>query len=226
MLFFSLDSVDRTSHLSDSRCCSVYFIKHKSEVLDKIKEFEAVTTNDCRKRIGALRSDNGGEYLSDEFKEYLKLKGICHELTVPYSPQQNGVAERMNRTLMESARSMMSHAKLPDKYWAEAIATAAYVKNRTPTNAMKQDKTPFERWYGKKQNVSNFKVFGCIAYAHFSDSQSQKLDKKSEKLRFVGYSLEHKGYRLINEETSKVIIRTDVVFNETILAMKTKLTRQ
>lgn len=104
-----------------------------------------MTTNDCRERIGALRSDNGGEYLSDEFKEYLKLKGIYHELMVPYSPQQNGVAERINRTLMESARSMMSHAKLPDKYWAEAIATAAYLKNRTPTNAMKQDKTPFER---------------------------------------------------------------------------------
>ena len=69
-------------------------------------------------------------------------------------------------------------------------------------------------------------MFGCITYAHFPDSQSQKLDKKSEKLRFVGYSLEHKGYRLINKETSKVIIRTDVVFNETILAMKTKLTRQ
>lgn len=74
-----------------SRCCSVYFIKHKSEVLDKFKEFEAVTTNDCGKRIGDLCSDNGGEYLSDEFKEYLKLKCIRHELTVPYLPQQNGV---------------------------------------------------------------------------------------------------------------------------------------
>ena len=87
---------------------------------------------------------------------------------------------------MESARSMMSHAKLPDKYWAEAVATAVYVNNRTPTNTIKQDKTPFERWYGKKLNVSNLKVFGCIAYAHVPDSQRQKLDKKSEKLRFIG----------------------------------------
>ena len=110
----------------------------------------------------------------------------------------------------------MSHAKLPDNYWAEAVATPAYVKNRTPTNAIKQDKTPFERWYGKKLNVSNLKVFGYIVYGHVPDSQRQKLDKKSEKLRFVGYSLEHKLYRLINEETSKVIIRRDVVFNETI----------
>ena len=154
-----------------SRCCSVYFIKHKSEVLDKFKEFEAVTTNDCGKRIGVLCSDNGGEYLSDKFKEYLELKQIHHELTLPYSLQQNGVTERMNRMLMESARSMMSHTKLPDKYWAEAVATAAYVKSRTPTNYIKQDRTPFENWYGKKPNVSNLKVFGCIAYAHVPDLQ-------------------------------------------------------
>ena len=114
----------------------------------------------------------------------------------------------------------MLHAKLPDNYWAKAVATPAYVKNRTPTNAIKQDKTPFERWYGKKLNISNLKVFGYIVYGHVPDSQRQKLDKKSEKLRFIGYSLEHKGYRLINEETSKVIIRRDVVFNETIFGYK------
>ena len=131
-------------------------------------------------------------------------------------------AERMNKMLMESARSMMLHAKLPDKYWAEAVATAAYIKNRTPANAIKQNKTPFERWYGKKPNVSNLKVFGCITYAHVPDSQRQKLDKKSKKLRFVGYSLEHKGYRLISEETLKVIIHRDAVFNETALGHEDK----
>ncbi len=108
-----------------TRCCAVYFLNSKSEVPDKFKEYEARVFNDCSLRIGTLRSDNGGEYLSKEFNSYLKSKGIRHELTVPYSPQQNGVAERMNRTLMESTRSMMAHASLPDKYWAEAVDCAA-----------------------------------------------------------------------------------------------------
>lgn len=86
-------------------------------------------TNESRCNIGTLRIDNEGEYVSNEFEKYLKSKGIRHEFTVPHLPQQNGVAERMNCTLMESARSMIAHAKLPNSFWAEAVATAAYVRN-------------------------------------------------------------------------------------------------
>ena len=171
-----------------SRCCQVYFLRHKSEVLEKFKEFEAATTNDSGERIGILRSDNGGEYISKEFKDYLKSKGIHHELTVPYSPEQNGVAERMNRTLMETARSMISHAGLPDYYWAEAVATAAYLRNRVSTSAFHEKATPYERWYGRKPDLSHLKVFGCMAYAHIPDVKRTKLEKKAQKLRFVGYS--------------------------------------
>ena len=102
-----------------------------------------MTTNDSGFKIGRLRTDNGGEYISSEFEEYLKFKGICHEVTVPYTPEQNGVAERLNRTLMEAARSMISHAKLNSSYWGEAVATAAYVKNCTVTTAT--GTTPYER---------------------------------------------------------------------------------
>ena len=135
-----------------SRCCKVYFIRHKSEVLNKFKEFESLVTAECGQSIGILRSDNGGEYISSEFKAYLKSKGIQQELTVPNSPQQNGIAERMNRTLMEAARCMLSQAGVPNNYWAEAVATAAYLRNRTPTRSFKTKTTPFERWYGKKPN--------------------------------------------------------------------------
>ena len=121
----------------------------------------------------------------------------------------------MNRTLMESARSMLSHAGLSNRYWAEAVATAAYIRNRTPTAAIKEEQTPYERWYGKRPNVSHLKVFGCMAFAHIPDAQRQKLDKKSEKLRFVGYSIRAKGYRLFDEKSQKVVIRRDVIFNET-----------
>ena len=168
-----------------SRCCAVYFIKSKSEVPEKFKEFEARVFKDCGQQIGTLRSDNGGEYLS---KCYLKTKGIRHELKVPYSPEQNGVAERMNRTLMEAARSMMTHAGLPDKFWAEAVDTAAYLRNHTPTTAIRGYRTPYEVWYGERPNIGHLKVFGCVAYAHIPDSLRQKLDKKAVKLRFVGYS--------------------------------------
>ncbi len=197
-----------------SRCTRVYFMRNKSEAFEKFKEFEAVTTNDCGQRIGTLRTDNGGEYVSTEFKDYLKQRGIKQELTVPYSPQQNGVAERVNRTLMESARSMLAHAKLADHLWAEAVAAAAYVKDRTPTASFKESATPYERWYEKKPNVSHLKVFGCIAYAHIPDSRRQKLDKKAEKFRFVGYSMESKGYRLLDDKALNIVVRRDVVFNE------------
>ena len=205
-----------------SRFSAVYFMKNKSEVLQKFKEFEAVTTNECGQRIGTLRSDNGGEYISNEFQCYLKSKGIHHELTIPYTPEQNGVAERMNRTLMETACSMMSHAHLPDSYWAEAVATAAYVRNRVPTTAIKEDVTPYERWCGRKPNLAHLRVFGCIAYAFIPDEKRKKLDKKEEKLRFVGYCKESKGYRLIDERTGHVFKRRDVIFNEQDFGHQTK----
>ena len=138
-----------------SRRCSVYFMRHKCEVLDKFKEFESVTTAGGTLKIGTLRSDNGGEYVSGDFKMYLQNNRVHHELTVPYSPEQNGVAERKNRTLMESARTMLLHAGLPDSYWAEAIATAAYCRSRMPTKAFKESVTPYERWYLRKPNVSH-----------------------------------------------------------------------
>ena len=197
-----------------SRCCMVCFMKQKSEVTAKFKEFEAIVTNDCSHKIGALRTDNGGEYRSSEFQGYLKSRGIRHEPTVAYTPEQNGVAERLNRTLVEAARSMICHAGLSSNYWGEAIATATYVRNRTVTTATSE--TPYEKWYGKKPDVSNLKVFGCVAYVHVPDPLRQKLDKKAEKLRFVGYNTHPKGYRLLNEGTGKVVIKRDVAFNETV----------
>ena len=197
-----------------SRCAAVYFMRSKAEVLDKFKEFQGIPTNDSGNPIGTLRSDNGGEYMSREFREYLKQKGIRHETSVPHTPEQNGVAERLNRTLCEKARSMIAHAGLPKMYWAEAIATAAYLKNRLPTRALNGDVTPYELWYERKADLSHTRVFGCIAYAMTPDMQRRKLDDKAVRLRFVGYDRTTKGYRLIDEDTRKVYKRRDVAFNE------------
>ena len=195
-----------------SRCVKVYFIRKKSEVLAKLKEFEAAATNEAGCKIGTLRTDNGGEYTSRELEDYLKKKGIKHETSVSYSPQQNGVAERMNRTLLESAREMVYHAGLSKEFWAEAINTAAFIRNRVVTVTTGQ--SPYERWYGKVPDMSQFRVFGCIAYAHIPEAERRKLDMKANKLRFLGYSDTQKGYRLFDVRNNKVIIKRDVIFNE------------
>ncbi|XP_024177774.1 uncharacterized protein LOC112183641 [Rosa chinensis] len=158
-------------------------------------------------------SDKGGEYTSHEFEDFCKDEGIWKQLTVGYSPQQNGIAERKNRTIVEIATSMMNEKSLPKDFWAEVVHTAVYILNICPTKAVK-NMTPFEAWSGFKQSVSHFKIFGCICYAHIPAEKTSKFDEKSQKCIFVGYSTSSKGYRLFNVETKKLIVSRDVVFND------------
>ena len=111
---------------------------------------------------------------------------IHHEMTVRDTPEQNGVAERMNRTLCESGRAMLFHAELSKGFWAEAINTAVYIRNRLITSATGE--TPYFRCFGEAADVSHLRVFGCMAFAHVPDDKRQKFDKKAWKLRFVGYA--------------------------------------
>ncbi|MCO5594752.1 hypothetical protein L7F22_048785 [Adiantum nelumboides] len=134
-----------------------------------------------------LRTDRGGEYMSGAFKDFLGKKGIKHQCTMPYTPQQNGVAERKNRSLMEMARCMLKAKSLPHKRWMEAVACAAHVLNRCPTRAFKTI-TPYESCYDRKPSVSYLHVFGCLAYAHIPQQLRGKLDDKTFKCIFVGYS--------------------------------------
>ena len=202
----------------------VYFLKQKSEVLEKFRfqEFVNFTTNVTGKQVKTLitrnqvkkmRSDNGGEYESKKFDAYLKEKGIVHQRTVPDNPAQNCVAERMNRTLVEAARSMMCHADMPQRFWAEAINTAAYLRNRSPTVSLK-GATPYQCWYNEKPDVSHLRVFGCLAYVHVAKSKRQKFDAKSRRAVFVGYPEGTKGYKLFDPVTGQFIRSRDVIFSE------------
>ena len=195
-----------------SRYVWVYVMKHKSEVLEKFKEWKAIVENSIGMKVKTFRSDNGGEYTSREFKDYLKKEGIHHEFTIPKTPQQNGVAERMNRTLVESVRAMLADSKLPKRFWAEALATAMYLRNRSPTTAVKE-KTPFEVLTGKKPNVENLRIFGCNAYAHVPKDERKKLDSKTKKSIFLGYGDGIKGYRLYDNNKKKVFYSRDVQFH-------------
>ena len=107
---------------------------------------------------------------------------------------------------------MMAQAELPERYWAKAVATAAYLRNRVPTRSLK---STTEKWYDRKPNLSHVRVFGCMCYAYIPEvNKKGKVSNKAEKLRFIGYSSQIKGYRLIDKSTPKVLVRQDVIFNE------------
>ena len=197
-----------------SRYVWTYVLKNKSDVFKKFHEWKAMVEKSSGMKLKTFRTDNGGEYTSNEFEEYLRQDGTQHETTVPKTPQQNGVAERMNRTLIDSVRAMLSDSKLPKRFWAEALSTATYLHNRSPTNAVK-GMTPYEAWTGVKPNVSHLRVFGCDAYPHIPKDERSKMDPKAKKSIFLGYGDGVKGYRLYNKEQQRIFYSRDVVFNET-----------
>eukprot|EP00253_Pinus_taeda_P018459 PITA_18459 len=141
------------------------------------------------------------------------------QYTVPHTPQQNGVAERKNKTLVECARSMLQGKGLSNIFWAEAINTDVYLKNRSPTRFL-GFKTPFEALYGFKPAVNHLRVFGSKAFAHVPKADRKKLDPKAVKCIFVGYGTEFKAYKLFNPESRKTFASRDVVFHEQVQERK------
>jgi transposase InsO family protein len=135
-----------------SRYGYVYLMRRKSESFEKFKEFRAEAEKQLGKHIRALRSDRGGEYFLGEFKDHLSEAGIVSQLTAPGTPQQNGVSERRNRTLLEMVRAMMSFATLPTSFWGYALETAAYLLNLVPSKSV--SKVPFELWTGRKPSIN------------------------------------------------------------------------
>jgi len=150
----------------ESKVRSVY-------VLQAVYIYGAENVSSCK--VGILCSDRGGGYMSKDFNAFLADCGIKHQYTVPYTPQQNGVAERKNRSLMEMARCMVKSQALPHTFWLEAIMCATYVLNRCPTKALKFI-TPYESWHGLcEPSVAHLRVFGCLAYALVPEQHRKKL---------------------------------------------------
>jgi len=195
-----------------SRYTVVYLLHSKDEVAVKLQEYIAYVSNKFGRKPKVLRSDNGTEYTGKDTQAVLKKAGIQFQTTVPYTPEQNGVAERKNRTLCESARSMLFEANLPKKYWGEAIMTAGYLQNRLPSKAV--NKTPYEVWNGEKPDLKHVRVFGSKAHAHVPSERRLKWDSHSAEGIFVGYSETSKGYRILDPRTGKVTISRTVIFDE------------
>lgn len=190
-----------------------YFLKHKSDVFDRFKVFERLINNKFNRPMKVLHTDNGGEYCNDAMKNLLEARGIKLETTASYTPQQNARAERDNRTIVESARTMLIRAKIPDYLWAEAVATAVYTLNMTPTSR-NPNTTPYEAWLGKKPNLKHLRVFGSAAYRHIPKNFRKKLDDKGKKTIFVGYQHESDNYRLFDPQSRKIVESRDVRFIE------------
>lgn len=192
-----------------SRRTFVYMLKHKNETFDRFCSFKSFVENQTGFKIKTFRSDNGTEFCSNQFKRFFERHGIEHQTSVPYTPQQNGLAERTIRTLTEKARCMLQDANLHKRYWAEALNTAAYIKNRTASVVL-QNKSPIEIWTGEKPNISHLRVFGSRAMAFVPKERRQKFDAKAKEYLFVGYCETQKAYRLMDLETNKVIASRDV----------------
>jgi hypothetical protein len=196
-----------------SRKTWLYLLKTKDEVLRKFQEFKGEIENLTNKKIKTLRTDNGGEYTSKEFVAFCKSTRVRRELTVPHNPQQNGVAERKNRSIEETVKALMNDQGLSMYLWGEAAMTAIYVHNRSPHRILK-DMTPEEAFSGKKPNVEHLRIFGCPVYIHIPKDKRKKLEPSGKKGIFVGYNESSKAYRIYIPEQHKVEVNRDVTFNE------------
>ncbi|KAI7815493.1 Retrovirus-related Pol polyprotein, partial [Rhyzopertha dominica] len=208
-----------------SRYSEVALIKRKDEVLANFKIFVQKSENIQGITLKALQSDNGGEYTSNEFKQYLNTKGILHRLTIPGTPQQNGKAERLNQTLLNIVRCLLLQSGLPSTFWAEALAAANFIRNRCPTKAIKLQ-IPYELWSKKKLTadcVNTIKVFGCKAWAH--NLEGRKLDAKAIECINLGFQDNMKGHRLWDLNRRKIILSRDVIFEEDNFPFKMKPTK-
>ena len=160
-------------------------LKRKSEVFSKFAEWKAMIEKASGKSVKTLRTYNGGAYIAKDFEQYLKVNGIRHQLIVQKTREQNGVAERVNRTVVEMVRAMLSDSGLAKKFLAEALATACYLQNRSSSAAVK-GMTSNEALFGKEPCVENLKIFGCDAYAHVPKDERSKLDVKAQKCVLLG----------------------------------------
>ena len=195
----------------------MYTLKSKDEVFETFLVWKKMVENQIGRKIKVLRSDNGTEYRNDQFSYFCKKEGISQHFTVRDTPQQNGVAECMNRTLLEKVRCMLSNVGLGKQFWAEVVMYASHLINRLPSAAL-NGKTPLKVWSGKPINdYDTLHVFGSTAYYHVKES---KLDPRAKKALFMGVTLDVKGYRLWCLSSKKIISSMDVTFDESAMLKK------
>jgi len=196
-----------------SRYMWTILLKNKGDAFDKFKIFKTMVEQEAKTSIKTLRTDRGDEFTSIEFQRFFEVSGIQRHLIAPYIPQQNGIVERRNRTLMEMTRSILKHMNIPNYLWGEAIRHATYLINRVGTRTL-DSQTPYEAFKKKKPSIKHLRVFRCIGYAKVDAPHLRKLDDRSRTLVHIGIEPGSKAYRMLDPTSRKIIVSRDVVFDE------------
>jgi hypothetical protein len=197
-----------------SRFTWVFFLQEKSQTQGTLKRFLRWAQNEFGLRIKKIRSDNGMEFKNSQIEGFLEDEGIKHEFSSPYTPQQNGVVERKNITLLDMARTMLDEYKTPDRFWVEAINIACYSINRLYLHRILK-KTSYELLTGKEPNVSYFRVFGSKFFILVKRGRKSKFAPKAEEGFLLGYDSNTRAYGVFNNSTGLVEVSCDIVFDET-----------
>src|SRR5229473_7361545 len=194
---------------------AVYLLKHQSETFAAFKQFKAWAENLTSERMGSLHNNKGGVYMSREFKAFCIDHGIQRQHTVRNRPQQNGVAERANRTIEEGIISLLYESGMSPSFWGEAMASFIHVSNRMTTTLL-QGATPYETFYGSKPDLSHLCIWGCIAYVLIQRDKRplESLGVYMEKCIFVEYPQGFKGWKFYNPLTRQVLILEHANFDE------------
>jgi hypothetical protein len=197
-----------------SRFTWVFFLQDKSETQGTLKRFLGRAQNEFELKVKKIRSDNGSEFKNLQVEEYLEEEGIKHEFSAPYTPQQNGVVERKNMTLIDMARTMLGEYKTSERFWLEAVNTACHAINRLYLHFLLK-KESYELLTGNKPNILYFRVFGSKCYILVKKGRHSKFPPKAIEGFLLGYDSNTKAYRVFIKSSGLVEVSSDVVFDET-----------
>ncbi|SDA05543.1 BZ3501_MvSof-1269-A2-R1_Chr5-2g07496 [Microbotryum saponariae] len=194
-----------------SRKLWAYAIDHKSDVFPTFQTWLAEVELETNARLRILRTDNGGEYRSNAFTEFCKSKGIRRQYSIPYTPQQNGRAERVNLSIVEGVLALLADARLPATFWDEAAAYFVYCKNRCSHSALAKQ-TPESVWNGQRTTATALHPFGCTAWLTVAPDLRSKLDPKAARVIFTGYDLASKAFRFFDHSINKIVLGRNATF--------------
>lgn len=203
-----------------TKFCWLFPLIKKSDCFSSFVHFVAYVETQFAATIKNFQSDGGGEYVSKEFQTYLSSKGIVHHKSCPYTPEQNGRAERKHRHLVETAITLLTTAALPSKYLFHALATSNYLINRMPCRALNME-SPFSKLFHKEPNLTTLKVFGCACYPLLRPYNQFKVQPRSEQCVFLVYALDYKGYLCLQPHTDRIYISRHVIFDEDTFPFRT-----
>jgi len=189
----------------------IYLLRYKSEVFQCFRDFQTLVERQFNCKNQKVQSDWGGEYQT--LNSFFKRIGVAHQVSCPHAHQQNRSAERKHRHIVDMGLTLLAHASIPLKYWDEAFLTSVFLINRLPSKVI-QNQTPYERLYGHAPDYTFLRTFGCAVWPNMRPYNSKKLQFRSKRCVFLGYSHMHKGFKCLDPTEGRVYISRDVVFDE------------